>query len=588
MANKCVTPSGTGSGTGNDWNNTLSWSSATPVRGDTWYLADGTYASKTLDTANSSTTVITIKKATASDHVTETGWSSGMGDGQATISELTLGSDYWTVDGVQRNESDWKDGNSYGIRVTSVTASTALTPGVAASHIVMRYINGGGAEGTTYTGSEPTHVFRIAGFDEIATDWTIERCYMHNIGSIALCHLYGLDTGLIQYNWLGNAWGKEAIIGSITFKNVVIRYNMLKDAAGDTGLPGEGATADIAIWNSDNAGDFDNNKIYGNIIWRTRDENNGGTIVVGGDNGVGWAGVPASNTEVYNNTIAGIQNALGGLILINGGTGNIARNNLWWDTGTFSGASANTESDNVIASSDPFVNYATGDFHLASAIAGFSLSSPYNVDLEGETRGGDGTFDVGALEFTSNTDTDKFFSADAVIQATNNKSYFEDAVIQATVEKQYSLDTVVQVTTDKQYSLDAVIQLTQEKSYTVDAVVQGDAAKTFSVDAVILSAGDKWFTVDALILETLDKAFSIDASIIATTDKSFGIDAAVLVPTLMYVLVENFTTKNSALVNSFSTSNIDVTARFSSVSNVKISGFSATPVVTIGGFDVND
>jgi hypothetical protein len=411
VSSKCVTPSGAGAGTGADWDNALSWASATPARGETWYLADGTYSSKTLDTANSGASVITIKKATASSHVTETGWSSGMGDGQAVISELTLGSDYWTVDGVVRNESDWKDGNSYGFRITSVTASTAITPNVAASHVVMRYINGGGTEGTTYTGSEPTHAFRIAGFDEIATDWTIERCYMHNIGSIALCHLYGLDTGLIQYNWLGNAWGKEAIIGSIVFKNVVIRYNVLKDAAGNTGLPGEGATADIAIWNSDNAGDFDNNKIYGNVVWRTRDENNGGTIVVGGDNGVGWAGVPASNTEVYNNTIAGIQNALGGLILINGGTGNIARNNLWWDTGTFSGASANTESDNVIASSDPFVDYSTGDFHLSSTIAGFDLSSPYDEDLEGEIRGNDGTFDVGAFEFV--TDTNRTLTAES-------------------------------------------------------------------------------------------------------------------------------------------------------------------------------
>jgi hypothetical protein len=411
VSSKCVTPSGAGAGTGADWSNALSWASATPARGETWYLADGTYSSKTLDTANSGASVITIKKATASAHVTDIGWSSGMGDGQAVISELTLGSDYWTVDGVVRNESDWKDGNSYGFRITSVTASTAITANVAASHVVMRYINGGGAEGTTYTGSEPTHAFRIAGFDEIATDWTIERCYMHNIGSIALCHLYGLDTGLIQYNWLGNAWGKEAIIGSIVFKNVVIRYNVLKDAAGDTGLPGEGATADIAIWNGDNTGDFDNNKIYGNVFWRTRDENNGGTIVVGGDNGVGWAGVPASNTEVYNNTIAGIQNALGGLILINGGTGNIARNNLWWDTGTFSGASANTESDNVIASSDPFVDYAIGDFHLSSAIAGFDLSSPYDEDLEGEIRGGDGTFDVGAFEFV--TDTNRTLTAES-------------------------------------------------------------------------------------------------------------------------------------------------------------------------------
>src|SRR4051812_38656552 len=71
----CVRPSASGAGNGSDWNNALG-SNFTPVRGNIYYIASGSYGAKTWSTPNSGTVPITIKKATASDHGTDTGWSS--------------------------------------------------------------------------------------------------------------------------------------------------------------------------------------------------------------------------------------------------------------------------------------------------------------------------------------------------------------------------------------------------------------------------------------------------------------------------------------------------------------------------------
>ena len=115
-ATYCVGPSATGNGSGSDWNNQKAWSS-TFTRGDTWYLRGGTgYGDVSFTSASSGTTRNTIKKATASDHVTETGWVAAYGTDQASCGNFDINaanSGYWTVDGQQ---GDYYAGTSYGIR----------------------------------------------------------------------------------------------------------------------------------------------------------------------------------------------------------------------------------------------------------------------------------------------------------------------------------------------------------------------------------------------------------------------------------------------------------------------------------------
>src|SRR3990167_5829775 len=105
-----VDDSAAGGGNGDDWTTAWQVLPATLVRGDTYYLADGTYPPYVASTANSGTSVITIKKAIASDNCIATGWNlSTMGSGTATIAAtgnnqhaLLIQSSYWTFDGQSR------------------------------------------------------------------------------------------------------------------------------------------------------------------------------------------------------------------------------------------------------------------------------------------------------------------------------------------------------------------------------------------------------------------------------------------------------------------------------------------------------
>ena len=67
-ANHYVTSTGAGSKNGSDWANAYQGFPASLTRGDNYYIAAGTYGGYTFNTPNSDSSVITIKKATASDH----------------------------------------------------------------------------------------------------------------------------------------------------------------------------------------------------------------------------------------------------------------------------------------------------------------------------------------------------------------------------------------------------------------------------------------------------------------------------------------------------------------------------------------
>src|SRR5690606_21620262 len=84
MADYCVRAGATGADDGSNWNNAYPDLPTTLERGSTYYIADGSYDGYTFNDVVSGTTLITIKKATVSDHGgIETGWSDAYGDGQA-------------------------------------------------------------------------------------------------------------------------------------------------------------------------------------------------------------------------------------------------------------------------------------------------------------------------------------------------------------------------------------------------------------------------------------------------------------------------------------------------------------------------
>ena len=392
-------------GNGSDWTNAYSNLPDSLTRGDTYYISDGSYGGYTFDDANSGTSVITVKKAIAADHGTDTGWNSGYGDGQAVFSDMQFATGYYVIDGQRRNENDWQDVSGYGFRNTGGIYSSALNPGPAcADNLTVRYMDmGGSAIGNVYSEGNPDSGIYMGGFGEYCNNWTISRCHIHNVG-IAIQGA-GQDGMVVESNFIGPSWSKEAIRGQSRFSNSTIRHNVMWNACQMDPIEGSssGCTAEIALWAGDTSGYFSGNQIYGNIIQKTTDESNsGGAIIVGGD-GSNWSGVPASNTLVYNNTIVGLKEWRSD-ILINGGTGNVVRNNLWAD---ISGDSrywyvgANTTSNNVIMDTSIFVDYPT-DLRLSGATeSGFGLSAPYNTDMLNVTRGADGTWDIGAYEYVS-------------------------------------------------------------------------------------------------------------------------------------------------------------------------------------------
>lgn len=391
-----------GGGSGADFSNLATLPTTTGfTRGNVYVVVDGSYGSKTLSTATSSTTTITIRKANASDSAV-TGYASNLHDGVAVFGTLTIRTQYWIVDGITRTESNtWTAPTGYGMSADAITASSG--DGDDADNSQFRYMD----LGPTYAVNPSAGT--INGYDKIInlvfnqTNITFTRCAIHN-GKGTLVQGAGSDNLTFEYCDFGPGWGKEAIRGgnlSLSTGWIIRHCRFWNSSQTDPNDGSSGITAEIGIWDAD-SGSFDGHEVYGNWFFNEHTGGRNAIIVIGGD-GVNWLGVSGSNNKVYNNTFAGIADPSAfSTVLLNGGTGNEARNNYAYDNGEAVSYSANTTSNNVAAGADNFVNYATLDLRLAGATtAGFTLSAPYDTDPLGTTRGGDGTWDVGAYEYNA-------------------------------------------------------------------------------------------------------------------------------------------------------------------------------------------
>jgi hypothetical protein len=340
-ADRFVRQGATGNGSGSDWTNAHPTLPATLVRGDTYWIAAGSYGSYKLQPV-AGTTPITIKKATAASHGTSTGWQASYA-GQATFTDIQVYGSYYVIDGMTRNESNWTESASYGFRVTGeLYCSRFDNP--CGDNVTFRYVSLG--SDTTSPGAANSHGIYASGFgggSDAAQNWTFSRGYIRGTKIHVQCA--GCDGLLIEYSYLGLGWGKEAIRGQVHAANMVVRHNVFNNSCQrDPADSTSGCTAEIALWDGSN---FDNNQVYGNVFRKTTSEvNNGGVIVIGG-NGSSWVGPAANNTKVYNNTISGFRDWHADIV-INGGSGNDCRNNLWFDNpGSVTGCAAGASSNNV-------------------------------------------------------------------------------------------------------------------------------------------------------------------------------------------------------------------------------------------------
>lgn len=383
----------TGTGSGADWANQADFNSLTLVRGNTYYLADGSYSGKNFNTANSGTSRIIIRKATAANHGTDTGWQSAYGDGQAVFGSLTFTRGYYTLDGVTGGgPGNWESG--FGIRVNgSIDAPQYVDNNsdfITLSHIDL---NGGA------TGPSDDRGMVLYGMD----NFTIEYSYLHDIGC-DLISMNVMNNFTIQYSKLArNHQTASGCHGDLIeyqigdAQNFVIRHNFFEDIVGSYAFGSHGPT-------------INGYEIYGNIFYWPNQTFFGNGLV-----GALSGGGTISNLRFYNNTMVGDCDGLCGFGQLRG-SGNVAYNNVWvktsgsgnFDVGFNNATVANNSCYNISCSGatnlsgDPFVSTAGRDFRLrAATAAGSTLGSAYAVDMFGTTRGGDGTWDRGAIEFGS-------------------------------------------------------------------------------------------------------------------------------------------------------------------------------------------
>lgn len=412
-ANQYVRPGAGGNNSGTDWANAYSAMPSTLKRGDTYYLATGSYGSYVFDDANSSTTTITIKKATEADHGTSTGWTSSYGAGQAVFTNWQIYTDYYVFDGQTRN-SDWRLGTTsqYGIKVSGA-GPVRLDNGAGSGgdNLTFRYIDiqAGGRD----TGRGDDVIYGLTG----NTNVTFQYCALHDSDRTIFLMRGNWQNLVVDHSYLARNTSTPATHGemlSMTESNgVTWSNNVMEDIEGTAFIAGL------------NGGAISNWKIFGNVFFHS-DAYRADTGRKAGHN-LGVAGMvyianDASNNNTgnniyfYNNTVANVVGTYSGVV-IQSGSGNEVRNNVWYNSvrtnNSFSGTISNnwyynTSQDGdstgtkMVCSSgcDVFNNVSGKDFRLKAAIGGgMSLSSPYNTDMNGVTRGSDGTWDRGAYEF---------------------------------------------------------------------------------------------------------------------------------------------------------------------------------------------
>lgn len=406
-AEKYYRQGASGSGTGNNWTDAYtSWATAYGAvnRGDTLWVADTSTSigSVTLNKAASGSTYLTIRKATAAAHGTETGWNSTYGDGQAVFGDVEIITPYHIFDGATRTETTRMEAPAgYGFRVIALAADS-LSGGQNASYSQISYVDAGGtwSESSSPNCSEARFSARFV-YNHVGMTFT--RCVFHNSGENdgALVTMHGSADLTFDHCDFYMGWGKSTIgAPNVGFTRLTVKYCRFWNASRLDTCPaahGPGISCEIGAYSLPST-PHENHLVYGNVIYGT---------AAGGRNASVWFGepgypdAPAIGCKVFNNTFVGFPevSVLGDIYLM-GGSGNEARNNLFYNTGDPMKVTANGVSSNYRVASNPFVNYNARDFRLAQAVSGAtSLSAPYNTDPDGNTRGSDGTWDVGAYEF---------------------------------------------------------------------------------------------------------------------------------------------------------------------------------------------
>jgi len=437
-----VSPSGSGTRSGADWNNAYAGLPASLVRGDTYYLGDGTYPAYSFTT--SGTALITIKKAIASDHCTDTGWSAGtMGSSQAVFSStgasqfsLTSGAGNVTLDGNGTSTApgcgagNSSSSSDCGIKLDGSGCTNAscwnvpVGNGTTVQNVTLRYVEivGTGDAGNI---SNQNENIRIGNGDTNA-NFLAQHIYLHDSSCVPIV-IFGSSGVTVDHSVIwknkdsSTCHGQGVQLGPGAQSNVTLSNNQFRDI--------EGVGVVVAL---NDGGSSSNISFYGNAIYTCPNNCTNRNII---NNGL-LACINAhacTNWLIYQNTIVnqGYSGGSSGMVIRTdqGASGDFhIANNLWYgtlDTPAFQLTATSIEDYNSflnmpnagsgthdlkVASGapNPFTTWPTngvGIFTLTSENAdwtgGLALGSPYNIDPNGTTRNVDGNWDRGMYQFGS-------------------------------------------------------------------------------------------------------------------------------------------------------------------------------------------
>jgi len=405
-ANHYIRAGATGTGTGADWTNAwvdiprYSTNYGIFVRGDNYYYADGNYSgwwtrSQQIDSTAGTTAFVNIKKATIADHGTETGWINIYGDEQAIFTtSIILFNPCFLLDGQVGTGSD--STSVYGFKIDKTVLEAGSSLSIQADSVFVEHFE-------ITTGGEDTEVaarcIAIAGIaSNYVTNAQVRNCYSHDSSSQMWSISY-TDSSTIENNYFQRLHNITIHGAGIQFTNtndLIIRYNIFKDIDGTAPLDWVSGTEDSVY-------------IYNNVFFSTSSQYASSNGVITSTS----SSPSATNIFVYNNTIYNITGENLGVGFY-AGSGNIVKNNLWYNCEQVGIVNATydynaylssplrgtmtAETNDIVGTSDPFVNSAGYDFHLTGNAETINkgVTPLIATDIEGNAYD---TNDIGAYRY---------------------------------------------------------------------------------------------------------------------------------------------------------------------------------------------
>ncbi len=344
-----------GNESGNDWSNAYSQLPSNLIRGDTYFVADGDYSGYSFDDSQSGASYIYIKKATVSDHGTETGWNSSYGDGTAVFNgSFIFITGYYRFDG---QVGSGRIGHGFKIEVSSGNDVKLIRSLNGADNVEILHTELAGLGEDRYE-SRDDLVYSVGS----SSNWLFSHVWAHDTNRTHFLTV-GAQGWTIEYSVVerrhtnGSVHGEAfSINSSPSPSNHTIRYNIIADIAG---------TGFIVMKDSVQSHAY----FYGNVFYCTSSRygvSNGTICNTGGD----------TNTYmyVYNNTFIGMNTvAMGAGISWSGGSNNYAYNNLFYNCARIN--FMNTYHDyNWFSGNDPY-----GEAN--------AITANYEVPFEGLSQG---------------------------------------------------------------------------------------------------------------------------------------------------------------------------------------------------------